>query len=118
MTTNSNDVGWGNCSDFPVCLCGVTRFIGKLAQKITELENLHSSINEVYSSGAVEGYSAAKLSQYIQPFVCCHGSTSVAIPKTGLGMKLLFGTSTSRLRNRGLDLNTANAAYSTYVERN
>lgn len=94
-----------------MCLSGITRFLGKLQQKITELENIHNSINEVYSSGAVEGYSAATLSQYRaflttkDFFVSCHASTFVAVPKTGLGMKLRFGNSTSRLRNRGLDLN-------------
>lgn len=37
------------------------RLIEKLVQKATELDDLHSKINEVYSNGAVEGYSQRNL---------------------------------------------------------
>ena len=37
------------------------RLINKFAEKIKELEGLHSEINEIYSNGAVEGYSDANL---------------------------------------------------------
>ena len=37
------------------------RLINKLAEKVVELEGVHSSINDIYSSGAVEGYSDEKL---------------------------------------------------------
>lgn len=37
------------------------RLINKLAEKVVELEGVHSSINDIFSSGAVEGYSDEKL---------------------------------------------------------
>lgn len=37
------------------------RFIGKLDAKIKELDGLHNQVNDVYSSGAVEGYTTQKL---------------------------------------------------------
>ena len=37
------------------------RFIGKLDAKIKELDGLHNQVNDVYSSGAVEGYTDGKL---------------------------------------------------------
>ena len=33
------------------------RLISKLGEKTVELDDLHGKINEVYSNGAVEGYS-------------------------------------------------------------
>ena len=38
-----------------------TRFIPKLQEKIDELDKLHEEINNEYSIGAVEGYSAENL---------------------------------------------------------
>ena len=35
------------------------RLIAKLNEKVNELEMCHKNINDVYSSGAVEGYSDA-----------------------------------------------------------
>lgn len=45
-------------SIFPIPCFGPSshRFIGKLQLKITELDNLHAEINDIYSAGAVEGY--------------------------------------------------------------
>lgn len=37
------------------------RFVTKLAEKVSELDGIHGEINEVYSNGAVEGYSKLKL---------------------------------------------------------
>lgn len=39
----------------------VARFIGKLDLKIKELDQLHGGINDVFGSGAVEGYSEKQL---------------------------------------------------------
>ena len=37
------------------------RFIGKLELKVKDLDQLHGEINDVYASGAVEGYADKKL---------------------------------------------------------
>lgn len=45
---------WSSVFDF-------LRLIQKIGQKVTELDDLHSKIYDVYSNGAVEGYSQENL---------------------------------------------------------
>ena len=98
------------------------RFIGKLEAKIKELDGLHNQVNDVYSSGAVEGYTSQKL----EAKVVCVGSNMLKANKNrkrknnilqcfvqlkmfGLlssigdpsGMRLHFVSCTSRLQKRG-----------------
>ena len=42
------------------------RLITKLAEKVVELDDLHAKINEVYSQGAVEGYTDEYLGSILQ----------------------------------------------------
>ena len=53
------------------------RFIGKLDAKLKELDGLHNQVNEVYSSGAVEGYTSQKL----EAKVVCVGSNMLKANK-------------------------------------
>jgi len=48
------------------------RFIGKLEIKTKEMENLMASLTDVYSSGAVEGYSDAIL--FLKRYHCSYTS--------------------------------------------
>lgn len=55
----------------------VARFIGKLDLKIKELDQLHGGINDVFGSGAVEGYSEKQLDSttLAKKNIGCHGAS-------------------------------------------
>ena len=53
------------------------RLITKLGDKVTELDDLHGKINDVYANGAVEGYSEQSLGPILQKSSYDHP----AIPK-------------------------------------